>query len=398
MQVPATEDLTPISVGFVGSEQDWVIIQGAFGPQSAGRLVATVIETDQQTNREHGVEQAAAIAPRSLRSFDELASDPQIHAVILGGSQTDRAGRIKQLTLVGRHCLCLQPVELNPLYYHEVAMAAQDNGTTIMPWLPAKLHPLCRSMIEQCLPRLGSLKLITIERSGTFPTGRQLFGTTYAEACDVLWMIAGDTTELFSTGDVDLGRLVVHHRMSSGATGEIRIGRSEGDRWMIVVQGDHGVAELACHNGIAGPAVLKHTSPNESGTVECPDPSLADRMLNQFAAAVHGRPHSIGWSDAIRCMELADWAWYSLQRRRAVDIFREERGELASFKGRMTSIGCGLIWTTLLVLIVIAAGTGLEVPGMNYLAVAMVVIWVLFLLFQALRWAIPPNNRLDHKS
>jgi hypothetical protein len=97
-------------------------------------------------------------------------------------------------------------------------------------------------------------------------------------------------------------------------------------------------------------------------------------------------------------MELADWAWYSLQRRRAVDIFREERGELASFKGRMTSIGCGLIWTTLLVLIVIAAGTGLEVPGMNYLAVAMVVIWVLFLLFQALRWAIPPNNRLDHKS
>jgi hypothetical protein len=215
----------------------------------------------------------------------------------------------------------------------------------------------------------------------------------YAEAANLLTLFGTEVREVSSTGDVNAGRLIVHHLMEGTATAEIRIQRTlQGDSWLVAVEGESGNAKLSFPNGLVGAAVLSTNVQAGKTEQEYPTIDLAQEMVADFASAVRGDRHVVVWSDAVRAAELADWSWYSLERRRAVDIFHEERGELASFKGRMTSIGCGLIWITLLILIVIAAGKGLQLPGMDLLAMALAVVWVLFLLFQALRWALPAES------
>jgi predicted dehydrogenase len=394
-----------MNFGFIGSEPEWQVVQPAFRLDSLHRLLAAVIEME-VPQRASAPSNSTSIPTlpsptHRLRDFCELLTFSELDAVILGGRVTERADRLRQIIQLGRHCVCLHPADTSPLFYHEVAMIAQDHGVTLMPWLPARLHPACQALSELCREgTLGALKLITIERFGPMPTGRLLVADSYAEAVDILWVLAGEVAEISSTGDANLGRLVVHHRMNAGAEGEIRLQRSlvTDDCWTVAVDGEHGSAELTFENGLAGAATLRQTDPNETRESEYAAPALANLLLLEFSKAIHRQPHAIKWCDATRAAELADWGWYSLERRRAVDIFHEERGELASFKGRMTSLGCGLIWITLLILIVIAIGKGLNLPGMDFLAEATAIVWLLFLLFQSTRWVLNSEARSDNSS
>jgi hypothetical protein len=227
-----------------------------------------------------------------------------------------------------------------------------------------------------------------------------LISGSYAEAIDVACFLAGEVTEVTSSGDVESARLFVHHRIESGAIAEVRVQGSatELDRWSVVVDCQRGRLELSLDHGLDGPAWLRIRDEQGVRELSHPSPGLPGMIVSQFRAAIGGERHEPTWSNATRAAELADWAWYSLDRRRAVDVFREEHGELASFKGRMTAIGCGLIWLTLFVLIVIAVGKGLHWPGMDLLAVVTVLIWSVFLLFQALRWTLPKSDRPRHNS
>jgi predicted dehydrogenase len=340
-------------------------------------------------------------AARKVRDFDELLTTAQIDAVILGGQFNERSSRLRRLIQLGRHCICLHPADTSPLFYHEVALIAADRGVVLVPWLPIRLHPACQAFIAACRPEsLGAMKFVTIERTGPLPTGRLLMAGTYAEAIEMLVLLGADVTEVSTTGDATVGRLAVHHRLSRGSACEVRLQRTTAasDSWRIAVEGECGYAELILDEGLAGSATLHRTDQHGPHETAYPAPELASLVLAEFRSAVSGQAHGLRWSDAIRAIELADWAWYSLERRRAIDVFHEERGELASFKGRMTSLGCGLIWMTLFVLIVIAAGTGLHLPGMDWLAGATAVVWLLFLLFQALRWTLPAHGESDQSS
>jgi predicted dehydrogenase len=382
-----------MNFGFSGSESEWQVIQPAFDSDSPNRLLASVIDG----------KGPATLAPDARRygDFGELLANAQLDAVILGGQIGERASRVRQVLQIGRHCVCMHPADTSPLFYHEAALIAQDHGSTLMPWLPARLHPACQALVELCQSGiLGATRFITIERTGPMPIDRYLLAASYAEAVDLLWFLGGDVAEISSTGDANAGRLVVHHRMTGGAAGEIRLQRTseEDDYWAVAIDTDRSATRLTFRNGFEGPATLRYTDQSRTHEREYAAQGLAVSLLSEFRNAVHNQSHAIKWSDATRAAELADWAWYSLEKRRAVDIFHEERGELASFKGRMTSLGCGLIWITLLVVIVIAAGQGLHLPGMDILAAATAVVWLLFLVFQALRWTLPAEKQSDQSS
>ena len=55
----------------------------------------------------------------------------------------------------------------------------------------------------------------------------------------------------------------------------------------------------------------------------------------------------------MRCLELDDAARRSVARRRASALEYQEATEEAGFKGTMTLLGCGLLWVSLLLLIVL---------------------------------------------
>jgi hypothetical protein len=392
-----------MNFGFLGSESQWRLIQPAFGPMATVRLVAAVIKPADNVETPPEILTRFPLPPtaRRLQEFDELLSDQHIEAFILGGPVADRPDRLRQIAQTGRHCVCLYPLDASPLVYHELAMLASDRAAILVPWLPSRVHTGCRTLAEVVHGgSLGTVRSITIERFGPLVTGQLLVCGVYAEAVDLLSMLRTGVFEVSSTGDPDKGRLVVHHRLADDVTGEIRIQPSNtaADEWKVVVEGESDRAELVLHDGFAGPASIVRSERAGHREEIAASEGVADQILEEMTRATLFLPHTLTWGVAIAAAELADCARYSLERRRAVDVFQEERGELASFKGRMTSIGCGLIWLTLFIVILIAAGTGLQLPGMKVVAVATAAVWVLFLLFQALRWTVPAQKGPDQSS
>ena len=76
-----------------------------------------------------------------------------------------------------------------------------------------------------------------------------------------------------------------------------------------------------------------------------------------------------------------------------MDLLYEEVSELGNFKAVMTSVGCGLIVVSLLVVPLALAGAALGQTWMLYLAYALPVLMVLFIGGQFLRLAVRTPSR-----
>jgi hypothetical protein len=74
----------------------------------------------------------------------------------------------------------------------------------------------------------------------------------------------------------------------------------------------------------------------------------------------------------------------SVQRRRASTLEYQEVTEEAGFKGTMTLIGCGLLWGSVVVLLLSA--------WLPWLLWFIVPGFALFLVLQLLRWVMPPSG------
>lgn len=384
--------------GFVGSEQECQRLKPQFDAQSAHRLVAVLLDSTSATGtaiESKSQPLAWPAAVRKFSDFEQLLTDADIDALILGASCAAQADRLRRIAQHGRSCLCLPAGESDAILLHEVAMIAADTDAVLIPWLPGRLHPAWKDLLARYTPDiLGAAQSVLIERTGRMPIGRPLVAAGYAEAADLLAALASEITEVTATGDPAAGRLVVLHRTATGATGEIRLAPAPSDphRWRVAIEAQRGNAELTWDQGLDGPATLRWHDERGDHEISLPAPAPDQQVLAEFARAVNFDPLTLDWSDAIRAAELADAAWLSLERRRSVDVFHEKRNELASFKGRMTSLGCGLIWFTLFMLILIAAGKGLQIPGADWLAAVTALVWIVFLGLQALRWVFPAEN------
>ncbi len=360
------------TLAFVGGDSEWQSLARAAATEPTFRLL------------------------RPAAELEDILAQPGVDAVILGGPHDERAHKLRRILQAGRSCLCLHPVDTSPIFYEEAALLAADAKVALVPFLPGRLHPAWHRLVELCESgAIGSLRLATIERAGALPRDRRMLGESYAEVVDLLGLVIGDVSELTTTGELAGGRLVVQHRATTGCAAEVRLNwsSSDADRWRVAIDGERGSVELVFGAGLDGPATLHWKTESGTESAEFADPQLAGRMLAEFRRALAGEPHRPTWSDATRAVELADWAWYSLDRRRSVDVIHEERSELASFKGRMTSLGCGLIWLTLVVVIFIAAGKGLGLPGTRAMAIGLVLVWLIFLGLQSLRWILSNDYR-----
>jgi hypothetical protein len=96
-------------------------------------------------------------------------------------------------------------------------------------------------------------------------------------------------------------------------------------------------------------------------------------------AGAKDRPGAkLAWIDEVRALELDDAAARSLSKRRSTLMEYQEASEEVGFKGTMTLVGCGILWSAVMLLILSA-----WVPWLGWVILPVI---LLFLALQTLGW------------
>jgi myo-inositol 2-dehydrogenase/D-chiro-inositol 1-dehydrogenase len=116
------------------------------------------------------------------------------------------------------------------------------------------------------------------------------------------------------------------------------------------------------------------------------DPHRA--VLAVLDDAATGRDAHPDLHDGTRAMEVSEGVVRGLRRGRTVELHYEQISEAGTFKSVMTSLGCLLLISALILLPLALAGPALGIGWTIYIAYAIPPVLVAFVLLQTLRYAI----------
>jgi predicted dehydrogenase len=377
---------------------------------------------------------------KPIGDLEEVLADPGITAVIVAGKPAQRPGQLRRALQSERHVLCVQPVDATPDTAYEAAMIQGDTRQVLLPLLPEALHPGVRRLAQ--LRRdpgcgLGTIRLVEMERwspEQVLSAGGGKRQKPSLPGWDVLRVLGGEIAEVMafaSREELDPGEpLLLAGRFEGGGLFQAAFlaGQHDG-HWRLSIVGSYGRADLLFPQGWPGPARLRWH--DEAGDLReetweawNPWPALVEVFEKAVAqeyekpefredgkkeervtaragghptplgatatlrlAPVAASPPSLSWQDAVRYLELDDAARRSVAKRRASALEYQDATEEATFKGTMTLLGCGLLWGSLLLLIL-----SRWVPGAGWLIAPL---FGVFLLMQVLRWVVqkPPGRR-----
>jgi hypothetical protein len=372
--------------------------------------------------------------------LEEALSDPAVTAVIVGGRPGDRPAQLRRALQAERHVLCVHPADQSPDVAYEAAMIQGDTKQVLLPLLADALHPAIARLTQVIreeeslpapeataitpLPRPGvrrnrpALVLIEIEHSATETPLLDADTPGHRPGLpgwDVLRALGGDIVEVMAFAPTEElapeNPLQLSGRFEGGALFQVSLvpDRPEAS-WRLTATTRHGRAELFFPQGWPGPARLSwqdaqgtpheetwdtwHPWPVLVETFEktlskgVPAPALPPELREQITTAPLPRQTSalvhrpiLTWQNEIRCLELDEAARRSVERRRATTLDYQEATEEAGFKGTMTLVGCGLLWASLVLLILS--------HWFPLLGWGIIPLFATFLLLQLLRWAVP---------
>jgi myo-inositol 2-dehydrogenase/D-chiro-inositol 1-dehydrogenase len=342
----------------------------------------------------------AGLRPTRIGDIEELLADPAIEAVIVAGPLVSRADQLRRALQSERHVLCVHPADRSPDIAYEAAMLQADSGVVLLPLLPEGLHPAVCRLAE--LARDGEPpRLVEFERwspdeligSGDVEgRGRNLPGW------DVLRAIGGDIGEVFalaqSEEELAPGEpVIVVGRFVDGLIWQTTyVPQQAESRWRLALVYRTGRAVLDFPDGWPGPAHLTYTdAQGQPRTDHWPAIHPWMAVVEAFEQAVADPTAGVlRWQDEQRALEMDDGARRSIARRRSSTLEYQEATEEASFKGTMTLVGCGLLWVTVMLVIL----SPLQ-PKILWLVGP---IFGVFLALQVFRWVIPARPRAARQS
>jgi predicted dehydrogenase len=369
-------------------------------------------------------------AVQPIGDLEEVLADPAVDAIIVAGRPGQRPDQLRRALQSERHVLCVQPVDATPDTAYEAALIQGDTRQVLLPLMPEALHPGMQRLAELARSPasvLGTLRLVEIERWSPDALPIEAGGRKRKPALpgwDVLRVIGGEIAEVLALAPQEAvdphEPLLLSGRFERGGLFQAALlsGQHEA-HWRLSVVGSYGQADLLFPQGWPGPARL--TWRDEAGEL-CEETWVAwnpwPALVEVFEEAVAGerqkskpkvpdnalkatresiqaaipperrvlasRPR-LAWQDAVRSLELDDAARRSVEKRRASALEYQEATEEAGFKGTMTLVGCGLVWGSIVLLIL-----SRWLPWAGWLIAPL---FGLFLIMQMLRWVAQRPSR-----
>ena len=337
--------------------------------------------------------------------FDELPDVPEpsdlddalavvgLEAAVVGGGLEFRAEALRRVAAAGLAAVCLHPPGLDSEPYYMVALSREETGAVIVPDLAARLHPgvaVLRQVLGQAA--LGSFRVLRHE-SACGPDGVDLVRQAFPRVVDLVRVLLGEIESVTATGSPPgvgpTEELVVHLRGPASRRAEVRIWSGPPASARLMLQGATGTLTLDYDPTFQRPARLVRRRADGTETVtelEPWDPHAA--LLDTLAAAASGHSAVPTLLDGTRATELAEAAVRSLRRGRTIEMHYEEISEAGAFKSTMTSLGCVLLLSILVVLPAALIGPALGMRWTIYLAYLIPPMLVVFVVLQSLRLGI----------
>jgi predicted dehydrogenase len=334
----------------------------------------------------------AGLHPARIGDIEEVLADPAIEAVIVAGPLAARPDQLRRALQSERHVLCVHPADRSPDIAYEAAMLQADTGCVLLPLLPEALHPAVRRLAElartaDALPRLVELERWSPEEligaGDVEGRGRNLPGW------DVLRAVGGEIGEVFAIAqpeeELTAGEpILVAGRFVDGPLWQATYMPQQAEqRWRMALVYRTGRSVLEFPDGWPGPARLTYTDAQGQPQTEA-WPALHPWLpvVEAFDEAMADRAApALRWRDEQHALELDDAARRSIARRRSSTLEYQEATEEASFKGTMTLLGCGLVWLTVILVVLSPLA-----PKMLWLVAP---VFGVFLALQVFRWVIP---------
>jgi predicted dehydrogenase len=338
----------------------------------------------------------AGLHPTRIGDIEELLADPQIAAVIVAGPLASRPDQLRRALQSERHVLCVHPADRSPDISYEAAMLQADTGCVLLPLLPEGLHPAVRRLAELARAEDETPRLVEFERwspdelvgaGDVEGRGRNLPGW------DVLRAVGGEIAEVFALAQTEdelaPGEpVIVTGRFVDGLLWQTTyLPQQAESRWRLALVYRTGRAVLDFPDGWPGPARLRYADARgEPQTAEWPALHPWAAVVEAFEQALADRAApGLGWQDEQRALELDDAARRSIARRRSSTLEYQEATEEASFKGTMTLVGCGLLWVSV-ILVVLS-------PMQPKILWLIAPVFGVFLALQVFRWIIPARAK-----
>jgi predicted dehydrogenase len=335
------------------------------------------------------------LQPRRVGDLEEVLADPGIDAVIVAGRAAVRPDQLRRALQSERHVLCVHPAGPSPDIAYEAAMIRDDTHCVLLPLLPEALHPAVRRLSELARTDGDEPRLLEMERWSTeeLVLSAEEGRGPGLPGWDVLRAVGGEIAELFAVAGVPEELtpgepLVLSGRFTDGLLFQVTLlPQQAAPRWRLALVRRTGRLTLEFPDGWPGPSRLSYTDATGAARVEewpALDPWAA--LVEVFEEAVRAPQAAAAlWQDEQRALELDDAARRSVERRRSSTLEYQDATEEAGFKGTMTLVGCGLLWLSLVLLIVS--------PWAPKLLWAVAPVFGVFLVLQVLRWVIPARAK-----
>lgn len=348
-------------------------------------------------------------AAKHVVDFEEALADPSLALVLVASRLDLRAQHVRRALQSERPVLCLHPIATRPEGGYEAGMLTQDVRNLLLPLMPWQFHPAIQRL-KQILsapsdnangqtPPLTRLKLLRIEQSAH---GRLVLGTEIdggratLPGWEIIRTLGGEIGEIagFAAGeevDPDSPLLLTGRFVSGALFHSSLLPHQNKTRLACLAHDGVNEYELLFPYGLDGPAFL--TWSDAAGVLQeenwdpwHPWPKMVE-VIEQCLAATQGKLPSrennlpVTWSDEVRALELDDGVRRSVAKGRVSSMEYPEVSEEVAFKSTMTLVGCGVLWLTI-VLVILSRWA----PALGYGVWAMLGV---FIVLQLLRWIIP---------
>ncbi len=316
-----------------------------------------------------------------------------------------RAEQLRKLIQSGVPVLVSHPACRSMLVYYELDMIRRDSRSVALPFIPTRWHPAVEQLAQWLeTGELGTVEQAVMER---WLASRDRVAVQNQFACDadLLRQLFGEQTRLAALGvservegaasdlNADFANLGLQLSGPSGVAIRWLLvpGETSELRGELTVRASGGKAHLILPEAAEAPATLHWHAPSGSQALE-QRADIYRAALNALAQAIAGEQVGPSWIDGCRSVELADTIERSLNKGRVVELHYEEYTEQGTFKGTMTSLGCGLLLAGMVLMFVAAMAGRLGVAAADYWPYVLLALLVLFLLLQLLRFVFPSEQ------